>query len=394
MRGLMSEEEEKLIKVSSALRMNLRSKGYNYIRWLGHNESHFEINISNKDILMSMDEKEVFEKESYEYYKASSKIILIKSVGCFLIGKSINELEKLQFELNIRTIKDENRYTCDKYKNTTGKRFKDKIVIVTGGAKGIGREIVKSFVREGAVVVIADKDYYEACNLQDELNEFYRSKIVKAIETDVSSEKMIKDMVIKCVEVFGGIDILVSNAGVMYIGGIDKMDTETFEKVTRINYTAYYHCVKYTALVMKLQNFYDNDYFMDIINISSKSGLEGSYKSFAYSGSKFGTIGLTKSFALELAEYSIKVNAVCPGSVFDVPLWADPENGLFVQMLKENRIENAKSIEDLKEYYISKIPLARYCTSEDVVCAVFYAVEQKHETGQALPVTGGQIMLN
>ena len=128
--------------------------------------------------------------------------------------------------------------------------------------------------------------------------------------------------------------------------------------------------------------------------MSSKSGLEGSNKNFAYAGSKFGAIGLVQSFALELVAYNIKVNAICPGNYLDGPLWSDPEKGLFVQYLKAGKVPGAKTVADVRKFYESKTPIARGCLPIDVARAIMYCVEQQYETGQAIPVTGGQVMLN
>jgi NAD(P)-dependent dehydrogenase (short-subunit alcohol dehydrogenase family) len=133
---------------------------------------------------------------------------------------------------------------------------------------------------------------------------------------------------------------------------------------------------------------------MDIIQINSKSGLKGSNKNFAYAGGKFGGIGLTQSFALELMPFHIKVNSICPGNFFDGPLWSDPEKGLFVQYLEAGKVPGAKTIADVKAFYEAQVPAGRGCTSEDVAKAIFYVIDQHYETGQAVPVTGGQNMLN
>jgi len=172
------------------------------------------------------------------------------------------------------------------------------------------------------------------------------------------------------------------------------MDLASFEFVTKVNYTGYYLCAKYAGAVMKAQFEADNSKFFDIIQINSKSGLEGSNKNFAYAGGKFGGLGLTQSFALELAPYNIKVNSICPGNFFDGPLWSDSENGLFVQYLRAGKVEGASSVEDVKKFYEAKVPMNRGCEPLDVARAIFYIVEQCYETGQAIPVTGGQIMLN
>ena len=144
---------------------------------------------------------------------------------------------------------------------------------------------------------------------------------------------------------------------------------------------------------MKIQRAASPEYIADIIEINSKSGLSGSNKNFAYAGSKFGGIGLTQSFALELAPYGIKVNAVCPGNFLDGPLWSDPVKGLFVQYLNAGKVPGAKTVEDVRRFYEAKVPLGRGCRTDDVAKAVSYIIDQKYETGQALPVTGGQEML-
>ena len=193
---------------------------------------------------------------------------------------------------------------------------------------------------------------------------------------------------------FGGVDLFISNAGIVRAGSLEEMTKQAFDLVTAVNYTGFFLCAKYASAVMKLQHRFAPGYMMDIISINSKSGLAGSNKNFAYAGSKFGGIGLTQSFALELAPYNIKVNAVCPGNFLDGPLWSDPEKGLFVQYLQAGKVPGAKTVEDVRRFYEAKVPLNRGCLPLDVARAIFYIVEQTYETGQAVPVTGGQEMLN
>ena len=145
---------------------------------------------------------------------------------------------------------------------------------------------------------------------------------------------------------------------------------------------------------MEAEHEADPEAMFDIVTLNSKSGLEGSNKNFAYAGSKFGGIGLTQSFALELCAYNIKVNAVCPGNFLDGPLWSDPVRGLFVQYLEAGKVPGAKTVADVRRYYEAKVPMNRGCLPVDVARAVMCCVEQKYETGQAIPVTGGQVMLN
>ena len=92
-------------------------------------------------------------------------------------------------------------------------------------------------------------------------------------------------------------------------------------------------------------------------------------------------------------ENSIKVNAICPGNFFDGPLWSDPNNGLFVQYLNSGKVPGARSIADVRAFYEAKVPMKRGTSGKDVMRALYYLVEQEYETGQALPVTGGQVML-
>ena len=145
---------------------------------------------------------------------------------------------------------------------------------------------------------------------------------------------------------------------------------------------------------MRRQNRTAPQWKTDIVQINSKSGLEGSNKNGAYAGGKFGSIGLVASFALELVEYGIKVNAICPGNFFDGPLWSDPEKGLFIQYLKTGKVPGAKTVADVKAFYEAKVPMKRGCEGADVMRALYYIIEQEYETGQAVPVTGGQVMLH
>lgn len=268
-------------------------------------------------------------------------------------------------------------------------RLAGKISIVTGAAQGFGKGIAEELYKEGATVVIADMNFPLAEQVARELGER-----ACAIAVNVADEESVAHMVAETVERYGGLDLMLSNAGVVRSGPIAQMEKKDFEFVTNINYTGFFLCAKYAAIIMQAQHEADPDAMFDIITLNSKSGLEGSNKNFAYAGSKFGGIGLTQSFALELCAYNIKVNAVCPGNFLDGPLWSDPERGLFVQYLKAGKVPGAKTVEDVRRFYEAKVPMNRGCLPLDVARAVMYCVEQKYETGQAIPVTGGQVMLN
>jgi NAD(P)-dependent dehydrogenase (short-subunit alcohol dehydrogenase family) len=276
-------------------------------------------------------------------------------------------------------------------------RVAGKVALITGAAQGFGKGIAEGLFREGANVVIVDLNEAAGRSLEGELNTSAlagggtnRALFAAA---DVTSPASLQALARECVKGFGGLDLVVSNAGVLKAGGLEEMTLESFEFVTRVNYSGYFLCVKYLAPIMKLQRRFASSRTADIIQINSKSGLEGSKNNFAYAGGKFGGIGLTQSFALELVGDGIKVNSICPGNFFEGPLWSDPEKGLFLQYLKAGKVPGAKTVDDVRRYYESRVPMGRGCHVEDVVKAIFYLIEQEYETGQALPVTGGQVMM-
>jgi NAD(P)-dependent dehydrogenase (short-subunit alcohol dehydrogenase family)/rhamnose utilization protein RhaD (predicted bifunctional aldolase and dehydrogenase) len=272
-------------------------------------------------------------------------------------------------------------------------KLNNKIAIITGGAQGFGAGIAESLFTLNMNVIIADMNEETGKSFVTSLSSKKSQNRAIFIRTDVSDAASVRDLIITTVREFGGLDIMISNAGVLRAGGLEEMDAVTFSKTTQVNYNGYFHCAKYASEVMKLQNQEKPGYFTDIIQINSKSGLRGSNRNFAYAGAKFGGIGLTQSFAMELAPFRIKVNSICPGNFYEGPLWSDPINGLFVQYLKTGKVPGAKSIEDVRKFYEEKVPMKRGCKLEDVMKALLYIIDQEYETGQAVPVTGGQVML-
>ena len=268
-------------------------------------------------------------------------------------------------------------------------RLAGKIAVVTGAAQGFGRGIAEELYREGGAVVIADMNLPLAETVAAGLGER-----AAAIAVNVADEESVAHMAAQTVERFGGLDLLLANAGVVRSGPLASFEKKDMDFVTSINYTGLFLCCKYAAIIMQAQHEAAPEKMFDIIAMSSKSGLVGSNKNFAYAGSKFGAIGLVQSFALELCASNIKVNAICPGNYLDGPLWSDPEKGLFVQCLQAGKVPGAKTVEDVRRFYEAKVPMNRGCLPLDVARAVLYCVEQQYETGQAIPVTGGQVMLS
>ncbi len=275
-----------------------------------------------------------------------------------------------------------------------GSRLSGRVAIVTGSAQGFGRGIAEGLARQGACVVVADLNEKLGEAFAAELNAGDGAPVAVFCKTDVTKSASLAACLELAVATFGGVDVYVSNAGVLKAGGVEELDEAAFDLVTAVNYKAYFLGVKAVAPQMKLQHRLHPDWMMDVVQINSKSGLEGSNRNFAYAGSKFGGIGLTQSFALELIGDGIKVNSICPGNYFEGPLWSDPERGLFVQYLRAGKVPGAKTIADVKAFYMAKVPMRRGCLPEDVVTAILYLHDQQYETGQALPVTGGQVMLN
>lgn len=272
-------------------------------------------------------------------------------------------------------------------------RVEGRTIIVTGAAQGFGEGIARELMAQGANIVVADLNEATGEKTAASFNEKAGANKAIFVKTNVADMASLRNLMKETIVNFGALDAFVSNAGVVRAGGLDVMTPENFEFVTKINYEAYFFCAKVASHIMKIETKYDPEYFADIIQVNSKSGLRGSKANFAYAGGKFGGIGLTQSFALELAPYRVKVNSICPGNYYDGPLWSNPENGLFIQYLNAGKVPGAKTVQDVKDYYLAQVPMRKGCNPVDVCKAILYAIDQTGETGQAIPVTGGQVML-
>jgi sorbitol-6-phosphate 2-dehydrogenase len=274
-----------------------------------------------------------------------------------------------------------------------GERLADKVALVSGGGQGLGQAICQRLAQEGCSLVVADLNEETAVDTAAGINEYLRDEAKTdrnrpasrtaaiAVKVDVTDEDQVAAMVDRAVEEFGRLDILVSNAGILIAEEISEFAAEKWRAVMNVNLFGYFLCAKHAARVMKAQGS------GVIIQINSKSGKKGSYKNSAYAASKFGGIGLTQSIALDLAEYGVRVNAVCPGNLLDSPLWVD---SLYAQYAKKWGITE----EEVRQKYVDQVPMKRGCTYEDVTnVVVFLASDQaSYMTGQAINVTGGQEM--
>ncbi len=264
--------------------------------------------------------------------------------------------------------------------------LENRVAVVTGGGQGLGQAICQRLAQEGCDVVVADINAETASRTASELNAYYKqagqtNRRAIAMRVDVTNEDEVAALVDRTVQEFGRLDIFVANAGILISGEIDQFPAEKWEAVIRVNLIGYFLCAKHACRVMKQQRS------GTIIQINSKSGKKGSYKNSAYSASKFGGIGLTQSLALEMAEYGVRVNAICPGNLLDSPLWV---SSLYSQYAKKWGI----SEEEVRRKYLEQVPLGRGCTYDDVCNILVYLAsdEASYMTGQAINVAGGQEM--
>jgi L-fucose dehydrogenase len=252
--------------------------------------------------------------------------------------------------------------------------LKDKVVLVTGGAKGIGAAITKTCVQEGAVAVAIDRDLLACQQLQGELST--QNLQTSFITMDLSSAENCNAVVQQAIEAFGHIDALVNNAGINDKVGLEHGDPQKFLCSLERNLLHYYNMAHYALPHLKRTRG-------SIVNISSKTALTGQGGTSGYVASKAAILGMTREWAAELLPYSIRVNAVIPAEVM---------TPLYQQWLQSFPDPQAK----LKSV-VAKIPLDRRMTSPDEIAAmVAFLISAKagHITGQHLFVDGGYVHLD
>ena len=254
-------------------------------------------------------------------------------------------------------------------------KLKDKVAIVTGGARGIGEAIARAYVEEGAKVVIADVEIAKG----EELAESIGGAAI-AVRLDVRDKDQIAAAVAKAVETFGGIDILVNNAGVFNMGPIAEATEADFDRQFGINVRGLLFMTQAVAAQMEKQGRGGK-----IVNLSSQAGRRGEAFVAIYCASKAAVISLTQSMGLELIKKGINVNAIAPG-VVDTPMW-DTVDALFAKY--ENR-----PIGEKKKLVGLAVPLGRMGRPDDYRGpAVFLASsDSDYVVAQCLNVDGGNWM--
>ena len=254
-------------------------------------------------------------------------------------------------------------------------RLEDKVAIVTGGARGIGRGIALRMADEGANVVIAELDLAAAESTVREIE--VRGRRALAVSCNVTSATDVQATVTVTLAEFGRIDILVNNAGLgQRVVETVNLEEAEWERVMAVNITGVFICTKYVGREMIRQES------GKIVNISSLNGVSAPPLVAAYNASKWAVIGFTKTLAIELAPYRVNVNAICPG-----PVDTDFQRTNMAERSNLMGIPEA----DLRERLRQSIPLGRWSTPEDLgATAVFLASEDSvHITGEYLIVSGG-----
>lgn len=265
--------------------------------------------------------------------------------------------------------------------------FKNKTVVVVGGARGIGEAVVRVFVNAEAKVWIADTN-----TLSNAINQYQQQQVAgfdtakelsarlnecgastDAVELDATSECQVRDALGHIESVDGKLDVVVNVFGTTQVKPLEDMSLDDFHGIIEGNLDGVFLMAKYAAEVMKKHNG------GSIINFSSISGRQGFSKVSHYCAAKFGVIGFTSSIAKELAKYNIQVNAVCPG-VVRTTMW---------EYLLEEFHRDGETKDECWERMCSMIPQGRSQTPEAIAEAVLMLASNSYMTGQAISVDGG-----
>jgi L-fucose dehydrogenase len=252
--------------------------------------------------------------------------------------------------------------------------LKDKVVLITGGAKGIGAAVVRTVAQEGAIPVIVDRDQEAAEKLHAELR--HRGSVSCSVVAELATAEACSRAVEQTLKKLGRIDALVNNAGVNDGVGLEKGTPDQFVASLQRNLLHYYNMAHYTLPHLKRTGG-------SIVSISSKTAATGQGGTSGYVASKGAILAMTREWAVELLPYGIRVNAVVPAEVM---------TPLYQQWLSTfaNPEEKLKTI-------VAKIPLGkRMTTSEEIAAMVVFLISSKasHITGQHLYVDGGYVHLD
>jgi len=253
-------------------------------------------------------------------------------------------------------------------------RLKDRAAIVTGAGRGIGRAIALALAREGASVVVADKEPgHETVKMIQELG-----RPALYVEVDVRNTVSVDQLVSRTISEFGKVDILVNNAGVFFLAKVEDMTEEQWDLTFDVNIKGMFLCCKAAAREMISRKTSGK-----IVNVSSSAALTGHVGYSAYCSSKRAVLAFTESLAKELGPHGINVNAICPG---------DTETEMLADEIKKVAKQKSMPEERVRQDKLQNIPLGRFATPDDIANVVVFLVsdESRHVSGEFIRITGGK----
>ena len=265
--------------------------------------------------------------------------------------------------------------------------LQNRIAVVTGAGSGLGRSIAIGLAKAGAMVALVDIDKKAAEETEDKIRNpksEIRNFQMMVVQCDVTNETDVRRAFEEVLENWGGLDILVNAAGVAPAYALTDMPADKWRFALEVNLTGYFLMAKYAAKIMIQQGIGGN-----IINLSSKSGLDASKNNTAYNATKAGEIHIARGWALELGEYGIRVNSIAPGNVFEGSKIWNP------QYIKTCAKKYGIKPEEVIPFYVGRTALNREIKGQDVADAVVFLCSDRARTvtGQTLVPDSGQVMV-
>jgi NAD(P)-dependent dehydrogenase (short-subunit alcohol dehydrogenase family)/rhamnose utilization protein RhaD (predicted bifunctional aldolase and dehydrogenase) len=336
-----------------------------------------------------------------------SVAFLVKGVGLFAAGTkkiapTIRDVTESSFfirtnahrmggiwSLNKRERQFINRWEAEAFREKVASgenegELKSRIAIVTGAGSGLGRSIAVGLARAGAMVALFDIDAKAAEQTQAIISKEDRQSQTLAVQCDVTSESSVQAAFALVLDDWGGLDILVNAAGIAPAYPLVDMPVDKWRRAVDVNLTGYFIVAKKAAAIMTEQGIGGN-----IINLSSKSGLQASKDNTAYTATKAAEIHMARGWALELGKHGIRVNSVAPGNVFEgSQIWN-------LAYMKVAAKKYSIKPQEVIPYYVSKTALNREIKGQDVADAVVFLCSDKARTitGQTLVADAGQVMV-
>ncbi len=253
-------------------------------------------------------------------------------------------------------------------------RFKDKVVILTGAASGIGRATAQLFAKEGAVQVISDIDKINLEITYETLGEAKSRTMM--ISMDVRNSSDVRNMIEKTIEAYKKIDVLVVNAGVVRVGPVEDFPDEDYDLLIDVNLKGTHFTCKYAVPYFKKQRF------GSIITLASVAAHIGQVAHANYCSTKAGVLGYTRALALDLAPYNIRVNSVSPGATDTRMLQSD---------VSKQAKDRGVSYEEVKKEFEEEGVMGRWASPEEIANGILFLAseESSYMTGADLRLDGG-----